>query len=583
VGPSGISRSLVLVDGVPANDPFGGWVYWRAIPRLGIQQLEVVPGGGSALYGNYALSGVTQVISRPIVQQTLTASGEYGSFGSGLFGLRAAERWGPFGAAVEGELLNSGGYPVVADYNRGPVDRAAPSEHGTVNARAEGQLSPDFTLALRGGYFYEDQNGGTQFTTAAVRRFEYAATARATPGTVGAIDLAVFGHAGTFRQRRARFTPNRAAEFLSANQDVPMHDLGASLVWTSLPLPLLGTHALTVGSDARRITAETREDLFPSPATGTSVRSRDARGEQRLYGFFAQEVYDASEAVQLSLAVRYDRWNNLNASRVEELFNGSSSLTRFSGRSDGELSPKAGLRVRPIDWLTVRASGYRAFRAPTLNELYRPFQVGTIRTDSNENLGPETLVGAEAGVEVAAPFGIRGRLTAFRNELMNPITNVTVGPNLRQRQNLGQARIQGIETDAGWRIARNWLVTAAYTFVSTRISEAPGQPQLIGKQLPQDPKHRTTFSVAFDDPRRFTAQALVHHVSAQFEDDLNTLSMSPVVLVDLFFSWHATPYVDLFAAVDNLFDRVYLVGRSGVDTVGQPRFIHGGIRLQIGR
>src|SRR5437660_436326 len=205
VGPSGVSRSLVLVDGIPANDPFGGWVYWRAIPRLGIQQLEVVPGGGSALYGNYALSGVSQVISRPITSQSVIASGEYGSFSSGLFGLRAADRWGPIGGAVEGELLKSDGYPVVADYNRGSVDGNAPSEHGTINARVEGEVSSDLSIVLRGGYFYEDQNGGTQFTTAAVRRFEYAASARATPGSVGLFDLAIFGHAGTFRQNRARF------------------------------------------------------------------------------------------------------------------------------------------------------------------------------------------------------------------------------------------------------------------------------------------------------------------------------------------------------------------------------------------
>src|SRR3989475_5960190 len=82
VGP-GVSRSLVLVDGIPANDPFGGWVYWRAIPRLGIQQVEVVPGGGSALYGNYALSGVSQGVSRPIASQSVQASGEYGSLPRG--------------------------------------------------------------------------------------------------------------------------------------------------------------------------------------------------------------------------------------------------------------------------------------------------------------------------------------------------------------------------------------------------------------------------------------------------------------------------------------------------------------------
>ena len=583
VGPSGVSRSLVLVDGIPANDPFGGWVYWRAIPRLGIQQLEVVPGGGSALYGNYALSGVSQVVSRPIVSQSVQASGEYGSFSSGLFGLRAADRWGPIGGAVEGELLKSDGYPVVADYNRGSVDGNAPSEHGTINARVEGEVSSDLSIVLRGGYFYEDQNGGTQFTTAAVRRFEYAASARATPGNVGLLDLAIFGHSGTFRQNRARFFSNRSREVLAGEQDVPTHDFGVGLVWTSPPLPMLGSHTLTVGSDARRITADTQEQLFPAPSPTPSVISRDARGEQRLYGFFAQDVYDASDAVQLSLTLRYDRWDNVNASRVEQLSDGSSVPTRFAGRSDRQVSPKAGLRVRPIDWLTLRASAYRAFRAPTLNELYRPFQVGTVFTQANENLGPETLVGGEAGVDVRSPFGLGARLTAFRNELKNPITNVTVGTNLRQRQNLGQARIQGIEADAGWRFARNWLVTAAYTLAQSRVTDAPGQPQLVGKQLPQDPKHRTSFSLSFDDPRSLTAEAVVHHVSAQFEDDVNTLPMSNVILVDLFVAWHATPYVDLFAAVDNLFDRAYLVGRSGVDTIGQPRFIHGGIRLRVGR
>src|SRR5437667_4841172 len=431
VGPSGVSRSLVLVDGIPANDPFGGWVYWRAIPRLGIERLEVVPGGGSALYGNYALSGVSQVVSRPIVSQSVQASGEYGSFSSGLFGLRAADRWGPIGGAVDGELLNSDGYPVVADYNRGPVDGNAPSEHGTINARVEGEVSSDLSIVLRGGYFYEDQNGGTQFTTAAVRRFEYAASARATPGSVGLFDLAIFGHAGTFRQNRARFLPNRSREVLSGNQDVPTHDFGAGLVWTSHPLPMLGSHTLTVGSDARRITADTQEHLFPAPAPTPSVVSRDARGEQRLYGVFAQDVYDASEAVQLSLTLRYDRWDNVDASRVEHLSDGSTKPTRFAGRSDSQVSPKAGLRVHPIDWLTLRASAYRAFRAPTLNELYRPFQVGTVFTQANENLGPETLVGGEAGVDVKIPLGLGARLTTFRNELKNPITNVTVGQNLR--------------------------------------------------------------------------------------------------------------------------------------------------------
>src|SRR4029450_1101046 len=64
IGPSGTSRALVLVDGIPVNDAFGGWVYWDRIPLQGIEQIEVVRGGGSSAWGNYALGGVVHVLTR---------------------------------------------------------------------------------------------------------------------------------------------------------------------------------------------------------------------------------------------------------------------------------------------------------------------------------------------------------------------------------------------------------------------------------------------------------------------------------------------------------------------------------------
>jgi iron complex outermembrane recepter protein len=584
IGPSGVSRSLVLVDGIPANDPFGGWVYWRAIPTIGIQRIEVVPGGGSALYGNYALGGVTQVFSRPIEPASVDAAADYGSFNTARMGAWASDRVGPVGGALETEVFTSDGYPVVADYARGPIDKDAPSKHVSVNGRADAAVSRDLSFALRGGFFYEDENGGTRYTTAMVRQWEYAASARYTPGEVGAFDLAAFGHRGDFKQDRARVNAGRSVEFLSGRQDVPTHDLGASLLWTSRPLSLAGKHTFSVGGDARRITGETRESLFPSPVTPASVVLRDATGEQLLYGALAQDVYDVTQALAVSGAVRYDRWINLNARRIDNLRSGAARPTSFARRAEEQVSPKIGLRLRPLDWFIVRAAAYKAFRAPTLNELYRPFQVGTIRTDSNANLGPETLKGGEAGLEIGTPLGLSARATGFWDNLENPIVNVTTpatAPN-RQRQNLGTARIRGVETEAGWRLANDWLATAAYTFVDSRVTDSPGQPQLVGNQLPQDPRHRASASLAFDDPRLLTANVQVRYLGAQYEDDLNTLKMGEALLVDLFATWHLTRIVDLYGAVENVFDKVYLVGRSGVDTIGQPRFIHGGVRIRSG-
>lgn len=577
VGPSGVSRSLVLVDGIPLNDPFGGWVYWRAIPRIGIERLEIVPSGGSSLYGNYALAGVIQVISRPIEPLSVEGNVEAGSFGTAQVGLRAARRYGAVSMAVEGEGLNSDGYAVAL--TPGKVDGLTPSRHAVVNGRVEVDAATNLMLGLRAGYFAEDENGGTQYTTAGVHQFQYAATATFAPKP-GAFDLAVFGHAGSFVQDRARFAGNRDQEFRNAHQDVPMHDLGASLSWLGKPLQLAGAHTLSAGVDARWITAETHEEFFPAAQTPTALQLRDASGEQRLFGGFVQDLYDVSSAIQLSGSLRFDGWTNLNAERVEQTFNGSSKHTPFAMRHDTAASPRLAAAARPFDWVKLRAAVFRSFRAPSLNELYRPFQVGTVLTNANENLAPETLNGAEAGFDISSPFGLAMRFTAYRSQLMNPITNVTLNATTRQRQNLGEARIQGIETDVGWRFARYFLASAAWTVADSLVTDAPGQPNLVHRQLLQDPKQRGTFTLSFDDATRFTAQVQMRYVGKQFEDDVNSLPMASVVLFDVFASWHLTTSMDVFLAADNLFDRTYLVGRAGLDTIGQPRFVHGGVRFR---
>jgi outer membrane receptor protein involved in Fe transport len=79
VGASGASRSLVLADGIPLNDPFGGWVYWGRIPRESLSHIEVMRGGASDLYGTGALGGVIQLLTKPIDTPTLSFDISYGN------------------------------------------------------------------------------------------------------------------------------------------------------------------------------------------------------------------------------------------------------------------------------------------------------------------------------------------------------------------------------------------------------------------------------------------------------------------------------------------------------------------------
>jgi len=588
VGPSGVSRTLVLVDGIPGNDPFGGWFYWRSIPRLGIDRVEIVPGGGSALYGNYALGGVIQVFSRPVTGLAFDADVEGGYRRQIWTAARAADRLGAASGSVEGEFLSTVGYPVVADGFRGAIDRSAPSEHATVNARVDAEASSAIRLFASGGYFWEDQNGGTTFTTALVRSGNYSAGASFASANLGTFDLSLFGHVQSFNQQRARVNVDRSAEILAASQQVPTDDEGTALVWTSRPLTAAGTHRPSAGVDLRRIHGVSKEDLFPAAVAPGSIVRREAGGDQQFAGVFIQDLYEPSAALELVGALRFDWWKNLNASQLTLNGAQASSTMAFDDRSDRQLTPKLGGRFRPYEWLAIRASGYRAFRAPTLNELYRPFQVGTVLTAANPDLSAETLWGAEGGVELSAQSTLTARATAFWNQLDQPITNVTLAAPLpdgsqRQRQNVGRARIRGIEVDAGWRLGRTWIATLAYTFVDSAVTQSPDNPQLVGKQLAQDPAHRASFAITFDDPRLLTASLQSRFVGPQYEDDLNLQPMAGFFIVDLAVSRQLVSGLEVFAAIENLFDRQYVVGRAGIDTIGQPFTVRGGLRLRTGR
>ena len=159
IGPSGVSRTLVLLDGVPLNDPFGGWVYWSKVPLESIERIEVVRGGGSALYGNYALGGVINIITRKPQSTGLQGTLEGGTHDTVHANLQADAVTGPLALALQGDVFSTGGFPIVKADQRGPVDIDADSQHQAFIGRLEYTLTPQLSLFLAGSYFHEERDG----------------------------------------------------------------------------------------------------------------------------------------------------------------------------------------------------------------------------------------------------------------------------------------------------------------------------------------------------------------------------------------------------------------------------------------
>jgi outer membrane receptor protein involved in Fe transport len=584
IAPSAVARALLLDDGVPVNDPFAGWIAWRSIPRLGLSRVEIAPGGASALYGTFALGGVVALVPRPVAGSGVEAESSGGSFGTYGVAARGEHRAGALSGSLEAEHVGTDGYFVVAPGARGPVDGRAGARHATAVARVAVEPREGLRLTFGGSFFDEDQDGGTEFTSAGLR----SVTARAgveRAGRAGRAQLLLFGGARTFTQERARITDGRTAEAHAASQEVPSDDVGLTLLGA---LARRHGHAVSAGVDLRRVAGESEETLFPAAVTSVTAVAREAGGTQWTGGAFVQDAWAPHASLELAGALRADVWRDEDGRSVRRLADGSTIEESFAARTRAVLSPRVAVRWSPAPSVTLRASAYRAFRAPTLNELYRPFQVGTVLTAPNPALGPELLLGAEAGPEAELAGGaVRVRATGFWSALDDPIVTVTLPAPLedgatRRRENLGRALIRGVETEVSARLGPALAATAGWTFAEARVDSAPGFPDLVGKSLPHDPEHRLAARLAYDRPSVVSAAVEVRWLSRAWEDDLNTLALPAFTVVDATLGRRLGRNAEVFLAVENLLDREYLVGRAGVDTVGAPRLVRAGLRVRTG-
>ena len=141
IGPSGVSRTLVLLDDIPFNDPFGGWVYWTRVPMMNAERIEIIDGATSSLYGNYAMGGVINIVTNRPTPRTLIFKPQYGNRSTPKMDLFASDVWGKFGVTFDATTLQTDGYMIVAEEERGPIDNEANVEYQNVSAKA--RLQPD--------------------------------------------------------------------------------------------------------------------------------------------------------------------------------------------------------------------------------------------------------------------------------------------------------------------------------------------------------------------------------------------------------------------------------------------------------
>ena len=587
LGGNASSRALLILDGVPQSDPFGGWITWPAFQPIRLGQIRVTRGGGSGLAGPGALSGTIEFSSLTgDAADGVTADLAYGSRNTvEANALLGGKLGGGFGFVTASFAQGDGFVPIIKR-QRGPADIAAPYEQASIAVRGVAPLSTSTELQASALAFSDRRTRGTILSGNGGDGAD--ASLRLVHKGVWQWQALAYLQARKFQSRFVSLDSARTTVTQTVDQfNVPSTGLGARF---EIRPPTGEKLEVQIGGDWRRTKGVTRE-LFTYVA-GRPTRSREAGGDSDTLGLFA-EASAALGAVTLTGGGRVDRWT-INNGRLTERTIATGAFIRNDvapDRKGWEPTARAGLAWAVNDRLTLRGAAYLGWRLPTLNELYRPFRVGTDATAANPALRTERMEGGEIGFEWKAAQGLRLSATGFVNQLKRPIANVTLGAGpgtfpgvgfvaaggaFRQRRNLDAIDSQGIELDLNWQ-SGDWRAQASYALTDARVQSSGAALPLNGKRPAQVPSHLASATLAWKG-----LSVSSRYVSGQFEDDLGQRRLRPALTFDAVATIALGKRLSLSLRGENLGDKQVDAAISGAGIIerASPRTLWFGIKLK---
>jgi outer membrane receptor protein involved in Fe transport len=589
MGGNASSRALLILDGVPQSDPFGGWISFPAFSTDRLSAIRVSRGGGSSLWGPGALAGTVELESAgPGELRPLSGSVWYGSRDSldARAGLMVGNRTEY--VSVAGAFSRGDGFIPIVAKNRGPVDRPAPYRQYSLSARAGTSIDSDTEVQANLSAFGDRRERGQANTDNRGKGID-GSLRLVGRGAIG-WSLLGYGQKRVFASQSAAVDAARTTSTLANDQyDVPSTGWGgrAELI------PVTGQTELRAGADFRLVEGETNE-LYQYLG-GAPTRYRRAGGRSLTAGMFVDGTLTRGRWTA-NLSGRVDQWSISGGSLFQQQLSGAVLTdTRFAGRHGWEATGRAGLAYRPADKLKLRGAAYRGWRMPTLNELYRPFRVGSDITAANAALKPETSVGGEIGADLRNPAGWSAGVTLFTGHLDNAIANVTVaagpgafpegfvpgGGSYRRRENLRRIHTRGVELTASGRTGSVDL-HLSYAFVDARIRADGLAAPLDDLRPAQVPNHFLSASLGWSGPGDLRAALTARGVSRQFEDDLNQRILRAAVTFDGYVRVPLRSGFAIEGRAENIFDRTVEAARSGSDVVERatPRTLWLGLSIR---
>ena len=583
----GSNRILILVDGVPQNDNFNNsiaWVAWGHIPKETIERIEIVRGPTSALYGSEGLGGVIHIITKkPGPKRQTSVRGEAGTSDTyGGYGYHS-QRIKDFGFMVAGGYEESDGFYMVEDPEDYEIKRYR--EAGKVLGKATYEISPGSDLSFAALYYDHETGKGREFFYDELTLDQYWMNYSHDSES---FDLKGLVYLNRADKTAFQDTAKDNYSSLLRMEEMPSTTWGADFQGT---IPFGTRTKFTLGAAYKESSWDYDDEYV------ASTRDVGADGKQRFISPFANlDFRFLDNNLIVNLGARYDwietsdgaNWDS-QGSAGKPAFNNT-----FDSNTEGSFSPKLGVAWHPDDKTTLRASGGKGFRAPSLFELYKVHVRGggTYYREANPDLEPEEIWSYDVGVERFLTDSLWGRLTFYQSFAKNYIgdrltgTGTFGGGKTRyeyQLDNINEVDIYGVETELEWYALSDLTLFANYTFNISEVKKDENNADLEGNYLPNDPRHQVHFGFRYNNPKIVNVSVIANYYADIYYDNENTLKESGYFTVDASVSRRFFDRLTAYLNVENLFDEEYAMFRSlsSGDTIAPGLIVTGGVKVEF--
>ena len=534
--PSG-NHTLIMLNGLPLNSGWFGGIRWENIATENVERIEIIRGPSSALYGGNAMGGViniitsepkkfeakgkvgygsdntvrysfhigdrftdklslrlgyeseetdgysTQLIQRSIKSGSGTLTGGYEMFSRsgkrkwvvGDAGDRNQKRWNVNFNSVY-DLTDTGS--LVFDFQMGHREYSYDYPH-TYLQDASG--NPAFTGSVDAGNGEGATVSSSNYIKSGIRETEtpsYMLTYRELFGSVSFTGKVGYYHEDMwYTSPKARGSDNRD----NAPGIVREFDTDTWFSDLQITVPVADTHLLTSGFYFRYDDFDQGEfnlAYYRDEHSKTSSKTVMTQGKDIFYAVYLQDEWQIMDELTLFAGARFDYW---------EASNGKSGSVgnekKLVSRDDSAISPKISVVWKPVVNTVIKGSVGKAFRAPTLYDLYRTYGSPSRMIYSNPDLEPETLWNYEIGVDqYLFNRALKLSATCFHTDIKDLIYTYDIGDD-SHKDNVGDARINGIELGVSAR-PFDWLnLWSNYTYNDSKIKKQDHDPEMEGKKI----------------------------------------------------------------------------------------------------